>query len=78
MHATEPAVVEILASVTGSQVDDWEDLDGPDSGVGVDFWFRHRTTGVEAYANLDQDHVTISVDGERVFEGARCATSEAE
>ena len=57
-----------LAFLTHTHEDDWEDLDGPDSGVGVDYWFRHRTTGAEAYANLDQDHLTISVEGERVFD----------
>ena len=44
-------------------------INGPDSGVGVDYWFKHRTTGAEAYANLDQDHLTISVEGDRVFDG---------
>lgn len=75
MQATEPSVVEILASVTGSAVEDWEDLDGPDSGVGVDFWYRHRTTEAEAYANLDQDHLTISMCGERLYDGT-CRVGE--
>ncbi len=61
--------LSVLASVTRSSVDDWKDLDGPDSGVGVDYWYRHRQTGAEAYLNLDQDHLTISVDDERVFDG---------
>jgi len=39
----------------------WEDLDGPDNRVGVDYWYRNRTTGAEVYANLDQDYLTISV-----------------
>ena len=66
MQAAEPSVVEILALATGSTVEDWEYLNGPDSGVGVDYWLRHRRTGAEAYINLDQDHLTISVDGERL------------
>ena len=28
--------LEVLASVTHTSADDWESLDGPDSGVGVD------------------------------------------
>ena len=60
---TEPSsVLQKLAFLTHTHEEDWEDLDGPDSGVGVDYWFRHRTTGAEAYANLDQDHLTISVE----------------
>ena len=61
--------VDILASVTGTRARDWQSLDGPDSRVGVDYWFRHRKTGQEAYVNLDQDHLTISVDGESVYNG---------
>ncbi len=38
MRATKLSLLEILASVTGSVVDDWEDLDGPDSGVDAPLW----------------------------------------
>ena len=60
--------LEVLASVTQTSADDWEDLNGPDSGVGVDYWYRHRGTGAEAYLNLDQDHLTISVEGNKLFD----------
>jgi len=60
--------LEVLASVTRTSADDWESLDGPDSGVGVDYWYRHRGTGQEAYLNLDQDHLTISVDGAKLYD----------
>jgi len=62
------APLEVLASVTQTLVDDWEDLGGPDSGVGVDYWYRQRSTGKEAYLNLDQDHLTISVGDQRVYD----------
>ena len=62
----QQSILQKLAFLTHTLEGDWEDLDGPDSGVGVDYWFRHRTTGAEAYANLDQDHLTISVEGELV------------
>ena len=74
MRIIEPSVVEVLASVTDSMVKDWEDMDGPDSGVGVDFWFRNRKSGAEAYVNLDQGHLTISLDGEKIYDGF-CQTS---
>ena len=60
--------LEVLTSVTHTSADDWESLDGPDSGVGVDYWYRHHGTGEEAYLNLDQDHLTISVGDQRVYD----------
>jgi hypothetical protein len=60
--------LEVLASVTHTSADDWESLDGPDSGVGVDYWYLHRGTSKEAYLNLDQDHLIISVDGETLYD----------
>jgi hypothetical protein len=60
--------LEVLASVTNTSADDWESLDGPDSGVGVDYWYRHSGTGQEAYLNLDQDHLTISVGDQRIYD----------
>ena len=60
--------LEVLASVTHTSADDWESLDGPDSGVGVDYWCRHRGTGKEAYLNLDQDHLTVSVGDQRLYD----------
>ena len=60
--------LEALASVTHTSADDRESLDGPDSGVGVESWYRHRGTSKEAYLNLDQDHMTISVDGEKLYD----------
>jgi hypothetical protein len=43
--------LEVLASVTHTSAEDWESLDGPDSGVGVDYWYRHRGTRAETYLN---------------------------
>jgi hypothetical protein len=60
--------LEVLASVTHTSADEWESLDGPDSGVGVDYWYRHRGTGNEAYLNLDQDHLTISLGDQQVYD----------
>ena len=60
--------LEVLATVTHTSADDWESLDGPDSGVGVDYWYRHRGSGAEAYLNLDQDYLTISVDGAKLYD----------
>ena len=62
------APLEVLASVTHMSAEDWEDLDGPDSSVGVDYWYSHRGSGAEAYLNCDQDHLTISVDGDKLYD----------
>ena len=60
--------LQVLALATHTSADDWESLDGPDSGVGVDYWYRHRDTGKEAYLNLDQYHLTISVAGQPIYD----------
>ena len=46
----------------------WEEIDGPDSRCGVDHWYRNQVTGREAYANQDQTHWTISIDGDTIFD----------
>lgn len=58
-----PAFLEKVSGSGG-----WQEVRGPDSGVGLDYWYlagRH-----EAYINLDQGHLTVSVDQEVVFEGS--------
>lgn len=53
--------LKALCQETGTAPKDWEELDGPESGCGVDFWFRHKKTGVEAYVNDDQGYITIRI-----------------
>lgn len=43
----------------------WHEEDGPDSGCGLDYWYRHHRYGL-VYINVDQGFVKISV----------CATDE--
>ena len=61
-----------LKRITG--ISGWKEVNGPDSGVGLDYWYRAGNH--EAYINLDQGHMTVSGDQEVVFEGsadqARC------
>ncbi len=57
-----------IAKETGTKVTDWELIDGPDSGVGCDYYFRHRITHEEVYVNNDQGWVTISYpDSQETF-----------
>ena len=55
-----------LKKITG--IDGWKAATGPDSRVGVDYWYRAEKH--DAYINIDQGAMTISVDGDVVFEGS--------
>jgi hypothetical protein len=66
-------LLNLLAKLTDTQPAVWEPMVGPDSRCGVDYWYRHPS-GQEAYINDDQGHITISVEGEKVFEGYLPAT----
>ena len=56
-----------IAKLTGTRANSWENIDGPDTHCGVDYYFEHRSKKTEAYLNNDQGYITISVDGEQVF-----------
>ena len=55
-----------LKRITG--ISRWKEVNGPDSGVGLDYWYR--ADGHEAYVNIDQGFMTVSVDEEVVFQGS--------
>lgn len=57
-----------LSRILGGRPSSWESFDGPDSGVGVDYFYRNKQ-GKEVYINLDQTHVTISDEEETHFSG---------
>jgi hypothetical protein len=64
--------IQKLAQLTGTDAADWEDAEGPDSRVGVDFYYCHKG-GNTAWVNDDQGHVTFSVydiEGDEVLSGA--------
>ena len=46
-----------------------ESSNGPDTRCGVDYYFVHRRSKIEAYINWDQGRATITVDGGNVFSG---------
>jgi len=54
-----------LKRITG--ISGWKEVNGPDSGVGLDYWYR--AGGHDAYVNVDQGVMTVSIDKEVVFEG---------
>jgi len=56
---------KLLEKVTGKK--NWKEINGPDSGCGLDYWYKSGKC--EAYINLDQGWITVSIDDEVVFEG---------
>ena len=49
----------LLAELTGTDPSAWEEVEGPDSGYGLDYWYQHSEEG-EAHINVDQTLLTIS------------------
>ncbi len=56
-------ILKELTDAAGGRACDWEEIDGPDSGVGVDHWFRNNKTNEEAYVNDDQGFISVSTEG---------------
>lgn len=58
---TELGALETLCEHTNTKPEDWEELDGPESGNGVDYWFANIHSGREVYVNDDQGHITVDL-----------------
>lgn len=54
-------VRKMIAAETGTLSQDWKPIVGPESGVGVEYWYVHEGDGMEAYACDDQGHLSISI-----------------
>lgn len=52
---------QLLADLTGTRPEEWKIHDGPDSGMGVDYYFRHPRCGV-VFINYDQGSRLIKAD----------------
>lgn len=66
--------LNILYVITGKN--NWEESDGLQTGVGAEYWFKSGED--EAYICNDQGYVTITLNGETVFEGYDDETDETE
>ena len=55
---------KMLKKITGKN---WEKANGPDSHCGIDYWYRSGKS--IAYINIDQNQMTISIDGDTIFSG---------
>ncbi len=49
-----------LCDETDTEPEDWEPMDGPTTGVGEEYWYRHHD-GREAYICDDQTDITVEV-----------------
>jgi hypothetical protein len=65
MHTVVVDLGKILEDVTG--VSGWVWVDGPDTRCGIDYWFE-GPDGQLASVSIDQGAMTVSVDGEVIFE----------
>lgn len=53
-------ILKQLCEDTNTNAEDWESMDGPETGVGIERWYRHKD-GKEAYTVDDQGSFTIEV-----------------
>ena len=60
---------KLLARLTDTFAIVWDEEPGPDTHCGLDYYYRNRDTGHEAYINVDQEYVDISIDGFCVYGG---------
>ena len=63
-------IQKIVAANSNTNATDWEFIDGPESGVGVDYWLANRRESLEAYVCVDQGEV-ISCEIQPQAEPAR-------
>lgn len=59
----------ILATLSNDHELNWESHEGPESRVGVDYFYKNPVTGDEAWINMDQNHVQVHIGEELVWEG---------
>lgn len=47
-------VLKLLEERTETPAAQWESIDGPETGTGVEYWYRNETAGLTAYICIDQ------------------------
>lgn len=50
-------IQRIVGANSNTNAADWEFIDGPASGVGVDYWLMNGKQSLEAYVCVDQGEV---------------------
>ena len=59
-HESLPAHTRKLCTETGTNSDEWTPTDGPSTGVGTEYWYRHKD-GRTAYVCDDQGRITVEL-----------------
>lgn len=59
-HVVTIDYIDVIAHHTKTKPEEWTEADGPDSGVGVDYWFVHDD-GTTCYVNYDQGHIVFEL-----------------
>lgn len=62
----------MLADLTGTEAEGWESAEGPDSGCGESYYYRHDRNALWGRINDDQGSLSITVtddDEDEVAEG---------
>jgi hypothetical protein len=47
-------IVQQAATDTGTLPSEWQPFDGPTTGTGAEWWYRHGASGLELYVVYDQ------------------------
>jgi hypothetical protein len=57
---TENTIFEQLCEETNTNPNEWEEMGGPETGIGIERWYYHKD-GQEAYTVDDEGIFTIEV-----------------
>jgi hypothetical protein len=59
---------KLILNVLSDFGKDWNFVNGPDTGVGNDYYLINSNND-EAYINVDQDYYVIEINGEQIDAG---------
>jgi hypothetical protein len=51
-------IKKLVAERSDTHLVDWEFMNGPETGVGTEYWLYNDEAGLEAYVCVDQGQVT--------------------
>ena len=68
----------MLADMTGTRNNEWEEAEGPDSGCGISYYYQHDVLGLDARINNDQGMIQIVVTDEEGNEVAEASLESFE
>jgi len=52
------SALDHVVADSGLPAAEWTSIDGPETGVGAEYWYRHEPTGKTAYVCIDQGECT--------------------